>query len=139
VLQAWEQTEQREAVMPHVLVVDDDDDIRDVLFDFLMEEGYQVSLARHGAEALAVLQREQGMIVLLDLSMPGIDGAGVLDALRAQQRNDHQVVVITARPRIAQAEHWLASGAVQAVIHKPFNIDRLLLLIERLAQSQTEE
>ncbi len=125
--------------MPHVLVVDDDDDIRDVLYDFLMEEGYQVSLARNGAEALAVLEREYGLVVLLDLSMPGIDGAGVLDALRAQQRSDHQVIVITGRPRIVQTEGWLASGAAQAVIQKPFNIDRLLLLLERLTRPQTKE
>ena len=125
--------------MPHVLVVDDDDDIRDVLYDFLMEEGYQVSLARNGAEALAVLESEYGLVVLLDLTMPGIDGAGVLDALRAQQRSDHQVIVITARSRIVKTEGWLASGAVQAVIQKPFNIDRLLLLLERLARPQTKE
>jgi len=120
--------------MPHVLVVDDDDDIRDVLYDFLMEEGYQVSLARNGEQALAVLEREHGLVVLLDINMPGIDGAGVLDALQAQQRNDHQIVVITAGHYVPLEQRWLASGAVQAVVHKPFNIDRLLRLVERLAQ-----
>jgi DNA-binding NtrC family response regulator len=124
--------------MPHVLVVDDDDDIRDVLYDFFMEEGYQVSLARNGEEALVALEREHNLVVLLDLSMPGIDGAGVLGALQAQQRRDHQVVVMTAGQRGAQTQGWLASGAVQAVVQKPFNIDRLLLLVERLARQLTE-
>jgi two-component system, sensor histidine kinase and response regulator len=122
--------------MPHVLVVDDDEDIRDVLYDFLMEEGYQVSLARNGEQALAVLEREHGLVVLLDISMPGIDGAGVLDALQAQQRGDHQIIVITAGHYVPLEQRWLASGAVQAVVHKPFNIDHLLRLVEDVAQTQ---
>lgn len=122
--------------MPHVLVVDDDDDIRDVLYDFLMEEGYQVSLARNGEQALAMLEREHGLVVLLDLNMPGIDGAEVLDSLQAQQRSDHQIVVITARHYVPLEQSWLASGVVQAVVHKPFNLDHLLRLVEHVAQPQ---
>ncbi len=120
-------------MVPQVLVVDDDDDIRDVLYDFLMEEGYQVLLAQNGEQALEVLKRERGLVVLLDLTMPGIDGVAVLRALQDMRRDDHKVVVITAGRQVALERRWLAEGRIQAVVHKPFNIDRLLILLERLA------
>ncbi|HEX6776844.1 MAG TPA: response regulator [Ktedonobacterales bacterium] len=120
--------------MPHILVVDDDDLIRDVLYDFLMEEGYQVSLARDGNEALAVLEHEHNLVVLLDLTMPGLNGAGVIDALQATRRDDHQIVIITAGRHAALERRWVQQGQVQAVLHKPFNIDKLLALVQQLAQ-----
>lgn len=119
--------------MPHVLIVDDDDDTRDILSDFLLEEGYQVSLAQNGEQAIAILERERGLLVLLDLMMPGtIDGAGIIRALQVAHRADHQVVVITAGRPVALERQWLAAGAVQAIVHKPINIDRLLTLMQRL-------
>lgn len=120
--------------MPHVLVVDDDDLIRDVLYDFLLEEGYQVSLASDGTAALAVLERERNLVVLLDLSMPGLTGEGVLGALQAAQRDDHRVVVITAGRHPIRERRWVQQGVVRAVLHKPFNIDRLLALVQRVAR-----
>lgn len=119
--------------MAHVLIVDDDDDTRDILSDFLMEEGYRVSLAQNGEQAIAVLEREHGLLVLLDLMMPGIiDGAGVIRYLQEAHRTDHQVVVITAGRPVALERQWLAAGVIQAVVHKPINIDRLLTLVQRL-------
>jgi DNA-binding response OmpR family regulator len=123
--------------MAHVLVVDDDDAIRDVLFDFLMEEGYQVSLARDGTSALTPLERERGLVVLLDLALPSLPGAGVIDWLQAARRTDHRIIVITAGHHPAQERRWLEQGVVHAVVHKPFHIDRLLAIIERLARAET--
>ncbi|HLW00539.1 MAG TPA: response regulator [Ktedonobacterales bacterium] len=119
--------------MAHVLVVDDDDDIRDILFDFLMEEGYQVSLAQNGEQAIAILERERGLLVLLDLRLPGIDGEGVIRWIQDAQRTDHQVVVITAGRPVLLERRWLKEGTVRAVVHKPINIDQMLALLERLA------
>ena len=122
--------------MPHVLVVDDDDLIRDVLYDFLMEEGYQVSLARDGNAALAVLERERSLVVLLDLTMPGLNGAGVIGWLQTAQRDDHQIVIITAGRHAALERRWLKEGVVRAVLHKPFNIDHLLAVVQQVAQAR---
>lgn len=122
--------------MPHVLVVDDDDLIRDVLYEFLMEEGYQVSLAQDGNAALAVLEREHGLVVLLDLTMSGLNGEGVLDALQAAQRDDHRIVVITAGRHAALERRWVQQGVVCAVVHKPFTIDHLLALVQQVAREE---
>ena len=119
--------------MPHVLVVDDDDLIRDVLYDFFLEEGYQVSLASNGTAALALLERERNLVVLLDLTMPGLSGEGVLDALQAAQRADHRIVIITAGRYPTRERRWLQQGTVRAVVHKPFNIDRLIALVQQVA------
>ena len=125
--------------MPHILVVDDDDMIRDVLYDFLMEEGYQVSLARDGNEALAVLEREHNLVVLLDLTMPGLNGEGVIAWLQTAQRDDHQIVVITAGQHAALERRWVQAGLVRAVLHKPFNIDKVLVVVQQAAQSRPKE
>jgi two-component system OmpR family response regulator len=119
--------------MTHVLVVDDDDDIREILYDFLMEEGYQVSLAQNGEQAIATLKRECGLLVLLDLRLPGIDGEGIIRWVQNAQRTDHQIVVMTAGRPVPLERRLLAEGSVQAVVHKPINMDRLLALLERLA------
>ena len=104
--------------MPHVLVVDDDDLIRDALYDFFLEEGYQVSLASNGTAALALLERERNLVVLLDLTMPGLSGEEILDALQAAQRDDHRIVVITAGRNPTRERRWLQQGRVRAVVHK---------------------
>lgn len=97
-----------------------------------MEEGYQVSLASDGTAALEVLKRERNLVVLLDLTMPGLSGEGVLDALQAAQRDDHRIVVITAGRYPTREHRWLQQGTVRAVVHKPFNIDRLIALVQQV-------
>lgn len=74
--------------MHTVLVVEDDDDIRDMICELLEHEGYKVEQARNGAEALNHLRRQdrEPCIVLLDLMMPVIDGWQVLEVLRQDDR-----------------------------------------------------
>jgi DNA-binding response OmpR family regulator len=122
--------------MPHVLVVDDDALIHDVLYDLFLEEGYQVSLASNGTAALALLECERNLVVLLNLTIPGLSGKGVLDALQAAQRDDHRIVVITAGRHPTQERRWVQQGRVRAVVHKPFNIDHLLALVQQVAHEE---
>src|SRR5262245_23620334 len=68
-----------ERTMAHLLVVDDDPGIRQVLADFLVARGHSVEQAGSGARALALLKGAAFAVVFLDLSMPGMDG---LEALR---------------------------------------------------------
>jgi CheY-like chemotaxis protein len=70
----------------YILVVDDDADFREALCEVLGGAGYPVAQAGDGAEALARVAEEVPGIILLDLKMPGIDGWGVMERLRADPR-----------------------------------------------------
>jgi CheY-like chemotaxis protein len=70
----------------YILVVDDDADFREALCEVLAEAGYPVEQAGDGAQALARVAAEVPGIILLDLKMPGIDGWGVMERLRADPR-----------------------------------------------------
>ena len=119
--------------MGHVLVVDDDAGIRQVLQALLIDEGYQVSLAQNGQEAIARLVQEPGLLVLLDLMMPVLDGAGVIRWLQATPgRARHKLVLMTATRHQAQEQDWLEAGVIQAVVHKPFDIEEVLAILGQL-------
>jgi CheY-like chemotaxis protein len=70
----------------YILVVDDDGDFREALCEVLSEAGYPVQQAASGEEALARVEEEAPGMMLLDLKMPGIDGWGVMERLRADPR-----------------------------------------------------
>ena len=81
-----------------VLLVDDEDQLRRVMRDLLEREGYKVSEAGDGVEALDQVDRHAPDIIVLDLNLPGLDGYGVLSHLRSRQATeDIPVVVLTAR------------------------------------------
>jgi type II secretory ATPase GspE/PulE/Tfp pilus assembly ATPase PilB-like protein/CheY-like chemotaxis protein len=81
-----------------VLLVDDEDQLRKVMRDLLERDGYSVSEAADGVEALDQVDRHAPDIIVLDLNLPGLDGYGVLSHLRSRQATeDIPVVVLTAR------------------------------------------
>lgn len=104
--------------MRRVLVVDDEPHIRTVLRAYLEADGFDVSEASDGNEALAVLRSSNPDLVLLDVMMPGIDGLEVLRQLRAV--NDVYVILITARAEEVDKLVGLGIGADDYVT-KPFS------------------
>jgi CheY-like chemotaxis protein len=70
----------------YILVVDDDDDFREALCEVLAAAGYPVAQSPSGEEALARVEEETPGLILLDLKMPGIDGWGVMERLRADPK-----------------------------------------------------
>jgi len=113
-----------------VLVVEDDADIRDAMVGILESEGYQVSAASHGAEALAQLQAgNRPCLILLDLMMPIMDG---WEFRRRQQDDpalaDVPVIVLTA---LDQAQARAADLDGVDFLKKPLDFDRLLDLVRR--------
>jgi CheY-like chemotaxis protein len=109
--------------MGHVLVVDDDPGVRQVLVDFLEALGHQVSEAENGAGALALVAGERPDAVCLDLWMDGMTGLEVLDHLT----RDHPglpVVIVTADPLTDTIAEARARGAFDYVL-KPFEISDL--------------
>jgi two-component system sensor histidine kinase/response regulator len=110
-----------EVVVPQVLVVDDDKDIRESLAQILVEEGFDVSSAENGKVALEEIARRVPDVVLLDLMMPVMNGWQVLETLRSSPEHAQiQVVVLSA---------FEAPGAVD-FIEKPIQLPRLLALLE---------
>jgi CheY-like chemotaxis protein len=108
---------------PLVLVVDDDPDILDAICDILDAEGYRVSRARHGQEALDQVDSQRPDIILLDLMMPVMDGVAFSQALRLRPAvRDVPIVVISADGNPQRAAAVGAAG----YLAKPFDIDALL-------------
>jgi CheY-like chemotaxis protein len=118
---------------PLVLVVDDDPDILEAVSDILEGEGYRVARARHGVEALDRVEAERPDLVLLDLVMPVMDGAGFVRALR-ERGDDIPTVVISAEGGAGRAR----AVGVQGFLAKPFDIDALLSRVAALAGSPGE-
>ena len=114
---------------PSVLVVDDDPDNREIIADILRYEGFEVSVAADGAGALCEVRRHKPGLVLLDLVLPGMDGWGVLDAIRADAAL-HDVPVLVMSAAIPVVER-----AAEPRLRKPFGRSELLDAVR--ARTQT--
>lgn len=106
-----------------VLVVDDDADILALVQLVLADEGYEVSIARDGREALVRLKADDPHLVLLDLAMPEMSGPEFLDAvMKWQPLPKTAVVIMTASPH---AEAYARRPLVAGTLAKPFDLDDL--------------
>ena len=84
----------RTSTQPHILIVEDDGDLLEVLKFVLEDEGYRVSTAEGGADALSLAASEEVNLVLLDIEMPGISGIEVARRLRADPRTANIVLAL---------------------------------------------
>jgi DNA-binding response OmpR family regulator len=127
----------RKQLMPSVLIVDDDEEIRASLRLVLEDEGYTVAEAPHGGEALTLLRRRsERRVVLLDQLMPVLDGTGVLRTLQAEPAlaQQHTFVLVTALRPLPLQTRVLATSLGVPVLKKPFELDRLLTLVAQQAK-----
>jgi two-component system, OmpR family, response regulator MprA len=114
-----------------ILVVDDDVGIQELLELALEGEGYAVTTARDGVEALERLEATMPDLVVLDLMMPRLDGLGFITELsRRGLRSRVPVLVLTAAGKGNQRYHGLGA---EAYIDKPFSLPELLDEVARLA------
>ncbi len=110
-----------------LLVVEDDDSIRQMMEMVLESEGYQVTTATNGAMALAALSRERPALILLDMKMPGVDGWEFARRYAELPAPKPPVIVITAAQ---DASRRAAEIGAQGYLAKPFSIDQLLQVVE---------
>jgi len=110
-----------------ILIVDDDDTIRELVSMALNDQGYETAVACHGAEALAWLRQGSADLILLDLRMPVMDGWQFASAYRESPGPHAPVIVLTAA-RCA-AETAVEIGAA-GYVTKPFELDHLLAVVE---------
>jgi two-component system alkaline phosphatase synthesis response regulator PhoP len=120
-----------------ILIVEDEDDIRELLHYHLTREGYRVIAVATGEEAIRVLPREKPDLIVLDLMLPGIDGFEVCRQVRRGMNGfDPVIIMLTARGEEIDVVTGLEIGA-DDYITKPFSPKVLIARIRaRLRQSQ---
>jgi len=120
-----------------VLIVEDEEDIRELVSYHLLKEGFQVASVASGEEALAVVERQIPDLILLDVMLPGIDGMTVCQRLRAAPRTaDVAVMMLTAKSEEADIVRGLNLGATDYVT-KPFSPRVLLARVRAVLRRNT--
>src|SRR5262249_27411342 len=114
-----------------VLVVDDDPDIRTLMYTFLHRAGYRVVTAADGNEALAAAEREAPDVVVVDMLMPHKSGFLVLEKLKVRKDGGPRFIMITGNDGPRHKAYALQLGADE-FLRKPFGMDRLLASVRRL-------
>ncbi|WP_273832229.1 response regulator transcription factor [Guptibacillus sedimenti] len=127
--------------MPHVFVIDDEQNIRDILEKYLKKEGFTVSTFQDGAEVLSALKTSEPDLFVLDIMMPNVDGLELLRRLRKQ--SFIPVIVVSARDEELDRILGLELGA-DDYLTKPFSprelvvrIKNIFKRIDRLEQGQS--
>lgn len=115
-----------------ILIVDDEDSVRDSLYNWFIEDDYHVECAENAKKALQLLESEQFDIILADIKMPGMDGLEMLKRIKSL-RKDSIVIIMTAFATVDTAVQALKDGAFDYVT-KPFDPDDLSHLIRNAAK-----
>ena len=114
-----------------VLIVDDEPNIV-ISLEFLMkQQGYETATAVDGRAALSEADRFRPNLVLLDITLPELDGFQVCEQLRAERGSDMGIIMLTARGREAEGTKGLALGA-DAYVTKPFSTRNLVDTVHEL-------
>jgi len=110
----------------HILIVEDDENIRVMLQTALEIKAYSLSFARDGLEALELLQTTTPSLILLDLNLPRMNGYALLETLEKQRPDlSLRIIIITADP---QAAARLAQKPLKIIL-KPFSLSALFTII----------
>jgi two-component system response regulator PilR (NtrC family) len=121
-----ERTEQR-----HVLVADDDDDIRELFAEFIRVQGFTVASVRDGRAAVTELERSPGIysVIFTDFAMPGADGFTVLRAARSANPSSY-IVIVTGYASIDTAVQAVREGA-NDYLAKPCSLGQIDIALQR--------
>lgn len=111
----------------NIMVVDDEQALRNVVKRSLEIEGYNVLAASDGVMALTLIEDFKPDLVILDIKMPGLDGFQVLDIIR--QRSDVPVIMLSALGEVTTVRDALAVGA-DDFLRKPFHIRELIARVK---------
>jgi two-component system cell cycle response regulator len=117
-----------------VLVVDDEEQIRDLLSEFLKQEGYEVLLASAGEEAMELTKRETPHVILLDVRMPGIDGLEVCKRLKSEPKTQFIPIIMVT----GYDENKVAAIEVGAddFVNKPIDLVELAIRVKSILRAR---
>ncbi|MDD3492339.1 MAG: response regulator [Candidatus Thermoplasmatota archaeon] len=123
----------------HVMVVDDEYEVADIVKKMLESEGLEVTTAHDGREALDKLEEQQPDLILLDIMMPGMDGWETLRAIKRDQRFAHiPVSMLTALPLTPEDTRSKPIDHIENYIVKPFTKNALLHKINDILEREKE-
>ena len=114
-----------------ILLVDDDAEIIESLRLALEAQGYEVLVARDGNQGLALIERENPDLIILDMMMPKRSGFLVLERLKRLGEKKHRIIMITANEGNRHKAYAEMLG-VDDYVRKPFPMDRLIQSVQRL-------
>lgn len=114
-----------------ILIVDDEESVRDSLYNWFIEDGYSVACAESAKQALSILESKNFDIILADIKMPGMDGLEMHRRIKSLNR-ESIVIIMTAFASVSTAVQALKDGAYD-YITKPFDPDDLSHLIRNAA------
>lgn len=117
-----------------ILVVDDEEIVRNSLVDWLCEDGYQAEAAENGFKALEMIREKSWDIAMVDLKMPKMDGLELMEKAK-ELSPDMQVIIITAYATVHTAVQAIKMGAYDYLI-KPCDPEEISVLIKRLIEGQ---
>lgn len=115
-----------------VLLVEDEENLHDALKLNLELEGYEITSAFDGTQALNKLQQEYFDLIIMDIMLPGVDGISVVENIRLQN-NDVPILILSAKNTSADRVQGLKKGA-DDYLTKPFNLEELLLRVQKLIE-----
>ncbi len=122
---------------PHILIVDDDTRIRELLKKYLADNGYRTSAAADASQAQEKMAALAYDLLVLDVMMPGINGLEFTERLRKQQ-NAVPILLLTARAEVEQRIEGLMMGA-DDYLPKPFDPKELLLRVQNILRRSLSE
>jgi DNA-binding NtrC family response regulator len=117
-----------------ILIIEDDEEMRSLLKDFLEEEGFETNSASNGSDAFRKLVKEPFDFVITDIRMPGLTGLDILPGIK-KLHPDTFIIVITAFGSEEVYRRSLARGAA-AYLEKPIHLDKLRTLIHEMVSSK---
>ncbi len=115
----------------HILIVDDEPNVGDVMGIYLRREGFGVSIARDGKAALDEIQRQPPDLMILDIMLPGIDGLQIVQRLREVEESDVPILILSARTQESDRILGLEIGADDYVT-KPFSPREVVTRVKAL-------
>ena len=118
----------------HILIVDDEEIVRESLASWLEEDGYEVKVAENADRALERLPEKDWNLAMVDLKMPGMDGIELMDEIR-KIKPETIVIIMTAYATVDTAVQAMKKGAYDYIV-KPFNPEDLSMTIRKIIEHQ---
>jgi DNA-binding NtrC family response regulator len=118
-----------------ILVVDDEESMRDSLSEWLREDGYEVESVESGEEAIEKVKKSKWTAALVDLKMPGMDGIETMREIKKLDK-DLPVIIITAYATVDTAVTAMKEGAYDYIV-KPFNPEEISMMLGKLVERQS--